>query len=298
MAIKNLQLKRKTKDLIFICVMLAVPISHWIIFWLIVNFNSLLMAFQLPTGDWSLQNFTDMFRELGMAGSEMRIAIKNTWIYFVKDILMLPFHFLIAYFLFKKVRGYRFFQIVFYLPAIISGVAVSAMFSNFIAPSGPIGLLLKYLGVKEVPEFLANSSYATGTILFYTIWLGWGGNMLLLGGALARIPSEILEASKLDGVNIFQEMFIIVLPLAWSTISTLLILIMTGIFGASGPILLFTRGEYKTTTISYWVFDKVAYQGVGAYNQVAAVGMVFTAVGVPVIMFMKWLIEKIPTVEY
>ncbi len=295
---EKMKLKRKTKDLIFICVMLAVPVAHWFVFWLGVNFNSILMAFQLPSGGWSLLNFKDIFAEFGAIDSEIRIAVKNTLIYFTKDVIMLPFHFIIAYFLFKKIRGYRFFQIVFYLPAIISGVAIASMFSNFIGASGPVGVLLKAIGVKEVPEFLANSDYATKTILFYTIWLGWGGHMLLFGGALARIPADVLEAGKLDGVNLFQEMFLIVLPLVWSTMSTLLILIMTGLFGASGPILLFTRGEFKTTTISYWIFDKVAYQGVGAYNSVAAFGIIFTVVGVPIIMFFKYLIEKIPTVEY
>mgnify|MGYP005769050219 CR=1 FL=1 len=298
MKIVKIKVQKKFLDSIFICVMLAIPVMHWLIFWFGVNFNSLLMAFQLPTGGWSLLNFQDIFRELVTPDSTVLIAIKNTFIYFAKDLLMLPFHYLIAYFLYKQIKGYRFFQIAFYLPVILSGVAISTMFSNFIAPTGPIGIILKNIGVDFVPDFLNNSDYATGTILFYTIWMGWGGHMLLFGGALARVPVDVLEAAKLDGVNVFQEIFIIVLPLVWSTMSTLLILIMTSVFAASGPILLFTKGEYETTTISYWIFDKVAYQGASAYNQVAAFGIMLTVIGVPVILFFKWLIEKIPTVEY
>ena len=122
--------------------------------------------------------------------------------------------------------------------------------------------------------------------------------MLLFGGAFARIPTELIEAAKLDGITPVKEFIYLILPLVWSTLSTLLILNMTGLFAASGPILLFTKGAYRTTTIGYWIFDKVKYVGVSAYNEVAAAGLVFSAIGVPVIMFFKWLLERIPTVEY
>ena len=122
--------------------------------------------------------------------------------------------------------------------------------------------------------------------------------MLLLGGALARVPLEILESARLDGISPAKELIYMILPLIWSTLSTLLILSMTSLFIADGPILLFTRGKFQTATIGYWIFDKVYFQGVGAYNAVAAAGLVFTVIGAPVILFVKWLIEKVPVVEY
>ena len=122
--------------------------------------------------------------------------------------------------------------------------------------------------------------------------------MLLFGGAFARIPTELIEAAKIDGITPLKEFVYLILPLVWSTLSTLLILNMTGLFAASGPILLFTRGEFQTTTIGYWIFDKVAFVGLSAYNEVAAAGLVFSCIGIPVILFFKWLLELIPVVEY
>ena len=228
----------------------------------------------------------------------LNTAIKNTLLYFGKDLLMLPFHLLIAYFFYKKLTGYRVFQVVFYLPSIISGVAFSTMFSSFIASSGPLGLMMGAMGIDPVPQLLANSDYATSTILFYTIWIGWGGNMLLLGGALARVPVEILESARLDGIKPYQELLYMILPLIWSTLSTLLILSMTSLFIADGPILLFTKGKFQTATIGYWIFDKVYMQGPAAYNSVAAAGLIFTCIGAPIILLIKYLIERIPVVEY
>lgn len=286
----------------FVIALLVIPIVHWCIFWFGVNVNSILMAFQLPTGEWSLETLQTVLREIftnkSSAEINLQTAILNTLLYFGKDLLMLPFHLIIAYFFYKKITGYRAFQVIFYLPSIISGVAFATMFSNFVASSGPLGIILKNLGVSPVPQLLANSDYSTGTILFYTIWIGWGGNMLLLGGALARVPIEILESARLDGIKPAQELIYMILPLIWSTLSTLLILNMTSLFIADGPILLFTRGKFKTATIGYWIFDKVYYQGVGAYNSVSAAGLIFTVIGTPIILLMKHLIEKVPVVEY
>ena len=294
----------KRLDLIFITAMLVIPCVHWLVFWLGVNFNSLLMAFQHPATDkLSLINMRSVFAELSSGSSNLTIAIKNTLMYFTKDFCMLVFQLLIAYFFYKKIWGKRAFQVIFYLPSIISAVAMVAVFSNVIAPSGPLGIIIQKVGQKFdpeflVPEFLARSDTASYTIMMYTIWLGWGGNMLLLGGALARIPLEIVESAKLDGIGTVKEITHIILPLIWPTVSTILILMMTGLFTADGPILLFTEGAYSTQTIGYWIFDLVYNAGRLAYNKVAAAGMVFTAIGVPIILGFRWLIEKVPTVEY
>ena len=123
--------------------------------------------------------------------------------------------------------------------------------------------------------------------------------MLVLGGAFERIPSEVLEAAKLDGVSPVREIVSLIIPMIWPTISTILILYTTGLFNASGPVFLFgTLGEYETWTLSYWIFHKVLYGGSGQYNSVAALGLIFTCIGVPIVMLIRWLLEKVPAVEY
>ena len=154
------------------------------------------------------------------------------------------------------------------------------------------------MGVNPVPNFLGDSDYATWTILLYTMWLGWAGQMLILGGAMVRIPVEVLESARMDGIGTFREITQMVIPLLWPTLSTLLILQMTGVFGAGGPILLFTQGNFKTSTLAWWIFEKVKYSGSAAYNEVAAAGLVFTVIGVPIILGVRKAIESIRVAEY
>ena len=295
--------KLERDEIIFIIGMLIVPVVQFLIFWVGVNLNSFLMAFQkYPTNDWSLYNFEVVFEELSRADADLSIAIRNTLIFFVKDLLLIPFQLVISYVLYKQVLGAKIFRIIFYLPTVISAVVITTAFSNMIMPpDGPLAVLLSSMGMKEVPEFLANSDYALGTVMVFTIWMGWAGNMLLFGGALARIPVELLESARLEGITTGKEIIHMILPLVWPTMSTMIILKMTTIFGAGGPILLLTQGTYKTWTIGYWIFSKVAVGyggGVSSHGICSAAGMIFTVIGVPLIMGARWLVEKIPVVEY
>ncbi len=283
---------------IFLVVMLTVPILHWCVFWLYVNINSILMGFQLPNGEWSLHNFNVLFYELTAPDSQIIIALKNTFLYFFKSVvIVMPLSLFLSYFYYKKIFMYKTLRVILYLPAIISGVAFVSAYKNLVSPTGVYGYIMKSMGVEHVPELLSDERYATWTILVYTIWTGIGTGTLLFQGAMARIPLEVLEAARLDGCSAATEVFRIIIPMISPTLTTQLILALTGVLSSSGPILLFNgNGSHGTTTLSFWIFYNVLYTG--ALNTVAATGLFFTVVSVPVILFIRWLIEKIPTVEY
>lgn len=288
---------------IFVWSMIIIPIVHWLIFWLGVNLNSILMAFQLPTGEYSLFTLQQVIESLGNAGSKLTIAVKNTLTYFVVGLFMTAFNLVVSYCLFKKVRAWRFFEIAFYLPSIVGGVVMELAFVQFLSPvsayttAGPIVELLMAVGVpaKEVPVFLGQD-WANKTLIFYTCWIGWGGNMLLFCGAFARIPLEVIESARLDGISGLKELIYILFPLIWPTFSTILVLQFTGLFGAGGPVLTMTGGNFDTQTIGYWIYDLVTESG--SYNEVAAAGLVFTCIGTPIALFVRWLVDKVPAVEY
>ena len=120
---------------------------------------------------------------------------------------------------------------------------------------------------------------------------------------MSRIPVEVLESARLDGCSSFKELIFLILPMIWSSVSTLVIFILTGIFNASGPILLFhPDGGYNTMTLSFWIYQQVygggTYGGTGNYGLVSCAGLIFTCIGVPFILLVRRLIEKIPAVEY
>lgn len=196
------------------------------------------------------------------------------------------------------------FRIVFYFPAIISSVALVTAFRSFVDPGGPVYIIGEKLGFDmPVEGLLANKLTATNTIVFYSIWTGLTTNVLLFGSAMNRVPAEVLEAATIDGCGMVRELFQLILPMIWSSISSVIILALTSIVNSSGPILLFTNGQHETTTINFWIFSLVYGNGnvggmAGSLNLASCVGLCFTIISVPIIMGIRKLFEKIPAVEY
>lgn len=296
----------KRNQTLFLFCILLIPALNWLIFWLYVNVSSFILAFQNNAGKWSLINFTSFWDQLTSPyGDTIGAGILNTLKYFAQNILLIfPLTLVISYFIYKRIAGYAAFRIIFFLPAIISGIVLVSVYSNMISPYGAVGALLEKIGI-DVPEegFLLKPETATPAIMIYCLWTGFSTNMIIISSAMSRVPVEILESARLDGCSAFKELFCLILPLIWSSVSTLVIFLLTGIFNASGPILLFhPDGGFNTMTLSFWIYQQVygggTYGGTGNYGLVSCVGLIFTCIGVPFILFVRWLIEKIPTVEY
>lgn len=282
---------------LFMSSALIVPTLFFLVFFVYINFNSLLMAFQRPdysTGalveKFSFENFRLIFsKDSGL--DEILMAVKNTLIFFFSDLLIVfPVSIFMSYFFFKKMPGFRFFRFVFYLPAVISSSVLVVLFKYAIGDGGIVDAYMTGHG-KEFVYLLSKAPDAMITIVFYSIAFSFGGNIIVLGGSMNGINSEVLEAGKIDGCGWVKELFLLVLPMMWPTISTIIILKMTGILSASGPILAFTKGASETMTLSYLLYALVS--GVGKSQDLyyaSAVGVVMTIIVFPITMLVKRLV--------
>ncbi len=286
--------KRDWGKTVFLCVILSVPISNFLVFWLYVNFDSILMAFQYREGKeivWGMENFTHLWKDMTSEYSTFWSAFRNTMLYFGANLLVtLPISLVLCYFFFKKITGYKAFRFIFYLPSILSASALVVIFRYMIAMNGILGTLYEAAG-KEPISLLTSPDHANWVILFYTVMYSFGGNIILLGGAMNHIDASILEAVELDGCNMPTEMFQIVIPLIWPTLSTLIVFAFVGMLGSSGPLLLFVEQGAEglnCNTLSYWIYTQVYYGG--EYYYPSAIGLVMTAVGLPIALGIKKLL--------
>ena len=296
--IKKTKLIRSIKDHVFIWGMLSIALANFLVFWLYVNFNSIIMAFQKTNLDgrivFTFDNFIRMFNEFGNEYSTLNNAIYNSIIYYLAGVLItFPLSLIFSYFLYKKVALSSFFRVIFFLPSIISSVVLVTLFRYIIAPDGPVNVVLDFILGNDYtyPVFLGDPRYAIWTIIVYGIWTGFGINIVMFTGAMYRVPEDIIEYDKLEGVGYFKELFLVMTPMIWPTISTLIVFATAGIFTNQGPILLFTNGNFKTQTIAFYIFAQVKYGA--AYEYPSAIGLFFTFIGVPVVLGVKRLLEKI-----
>ena len=288
--------KRNIKRGIFIVGMIIIPLLNFCIFYVGVNFNSILMAFQiLKDGKmvYSFKNFELIWKELIRTDSVLSEALRNTLLTFGTNLLIImPLTIFIAYFLYKKIFLSGFFKAVFFFPSIISAVVLVSLYIAMADRGGPLSKIVQVLfGMEEAPLLLGDPKTAIWTVLFYSVWTGFSVNLMLFLGAFNRIPSDVLEAGSLDGVGMIRELFNLILPMVWPTLTTLLLFAFVGIFTASGPILLLTGGRNNTYTISYWIFEQV-YQATGRLEYASAVGIFFTLIALPIVFAVRFILNK------
>lgn len=297
-------------DTIFVWCMLALPILHFLIFWLYINADTIFMTFfrynpSKQSYDWyGLNKFAELFKDMFLGYNERthKSMINSLIVFPVNNFIILPLSFVLAYFLSKKIPCANLFRVVFFMPSIISITVMTLSYrSMFNSEYGPLYLLVDKLTGGNAPFFLdANGNWAMPVAFFYAVWSGLGYNVVLLNGAISRIPTEILESGKLDGVTVGKEMFNIVLPLAWSTMSTLFILNTLGIFGWFLPPMMIisdTGGSNgRTSTVALYVYQLV---NDGQSEAAAALGLMFSLVGIPIVFGIKWIMGKItPDIEF
>ena len=295
---------------IFLITALAVPVVHWLIFWLYINFDTFVLAFKAGVDQrWSLLNFRLLWDSITdtVGDNSIGIAVKNTMLYFAANLfVILPVSLVISYFFYKQIAGYKAFRVLFYLPALISGIAMVSVYRGVVTAPWGLGAKItdSLFGKGHFPSggLLSQNSTATWAILLYSIWMGPSANILLIGGAMTRIPTEVVESAKMEGCGPWRELVNIILPMIWPTVSTIVVFMFTNIFNTSGPILLFTGGSAGTTTLAFWIFKQVYGDGQSGgaadYNLVSCAGVVFTLIGVPVILGIRKLINKVDSGEY
>lgn len=298
---KSNSIKKKRTDkekVIFILFCITIPIIQWLIFYVYANVDSIFMAFRDSNGALTMENFKRFFVELKTPSSDIRLAFKNTFITFLILLVTYPFKVLVSYFLYKKVPGSAIFRVLFFLPSILFSVCTAMVFTRFVGTTGIIAKAVQeMLHLDYVPELLADSRFANIVVLLNMVWLGFPGDLIIWGGTFARIPNEVLESGKIDGVNWWTEFTKIMVPLVWPTLSLQMILMLCGIFGASGQVFLLTGGGYGTITLSVWMY-KVVLENSGnmytsnVYNYLSAVGLMITIVAVTMSLCIRKFTDK------
>lgn len=256
------------------------------------------MAFTNKRGEVSLENFVRFFREFTLPTSNLKLALINTLITFALVFISYPLKVLVSYFLYKKVPGHKFYRIIFFLPSIIFSVAIAMVFKRMVDVNGFVAQSIgEWMNLDYTPELLADSRFANATVLFHMMWMQFPGSMVIWGGTFARIPEDVLESGRIDGVNWWQEFTRIIVPLVWPTVALQMVLLFCGIFGATGEVFLLTEGQYGTVNLYTWIYLQL-YSHSGnnytsnIYNFMSAGGMVMTVIAITISLLVRRITDK------
>lgn len=119
----------------------------------------------------------------------------------------------IAVLLNQKVPGQRVFRTVFYLPHVLTGVAVLLLWLWVFNPQfGPINVFLRLIGVQNPPLWFSDPNWAKPALIIMSMWGAAGGYLFYLAG-LQGIPKQLYEAAQIDGASGFRQFLAVTVPM-------------------------------------------------------------------------------------
>lgn len=306
--------RKKTKnEIAFICLLLAIPVLHFCLFWLYINIDTIFLSFQelnMQSGEWEwsgFSNYNRFFHEFTREGSVLPRAVFNSFSIFLwNDFIIVPASIFCAFILYKKIPLDNAFKVIFFMPSVISVVVLTLAYSYmFDVTFGALPELFDKIGISHIVPFdgyFGDKAYAWWMILIYGLWSGIGYNIVLISGAMARIPEEVIEAGKLDGLTVLRELWNVTIPLIGPTIGTLMLLGTTTIFTYFLQPQLLLGGAADVVggyTIAMYIVNNVRGSGSAQMAMGATVGILCIIVGTPIVFLCRKAVDKyFPAYEY
>ena len=301
---KHVTMNQKLRgDKIFYWSCLSYTIIHFLIFYVYVNLDSFVLAFQRydiqsKTYNFSdpLYNFNRFFTEFNKNSVLVDGIIMNFVNYAFSIFIVLPFVLYMSFILYKKIPGTNFFRIMLYLPMMISST-VWVLLYEYTAENMLPEIIYELFEIKT-GGLISNDNTALGMLLYFQMWYSVGGSTLMYISAMSGIPEEQVEAMKMDGAGSIREFVHLTLPSIWPI---LMLFLWTGVANVIvSDMSLYTfygddESSAPITTFGYWLsIRKIrAAQNVFDLPYVAAIGMLQSVIVLPLMFSVKKILAKI-----
>lgn len=179
-----------------------------------------------------------------------------------------------------KLPALAFFRSAYYLPSVISGVAVAMLWKwLFNSEYGLINVILGKLGIHG-PAWLTDEHWALRALIIMSLW-GFGGSMLIYLAGLQGVPKELYEAAKVDGASTFRQHLHVTVPMLSSvTFFNLIIGIISSLQVFAEPFVLTGGGPNNATLLlSVYLYQNAfQYLKMGYASAIAWVAFVIVLI--------------------
>lgn len=236
-------------------------------------------------------NYIDLFTHVTRAPLFGK-AIVNT----IVLLLSVPFSMILGLILagllrLGEIKGSKFFQVLYYVPAVSSAVALNIVWNYIFRSNGVFNTLL---GLDVI--WLDGDVTIKVAIIFKNSLNAMGGAMILYLAGMLNVPRDLYEASSLDGAGKVRQFFSITLPLISPVTFYLLITGVIGGLQSYADAQVFAAGNTGATTIVYFIWQ----QGIqGNNNQgLASAASVLLAILIMIVTLIqfkfsnKWVYEE------
>jgi len=235
----------------------SVLIPTFIWYWYFA-YQPILLAFRLAVVRYQILSPAsspfvglDNFRQL-FDNPLFLISVRNTLTWaFLSFIWMLPIALVISLCLVNVRRGRNIYQGFIFLPVVISLVAISLLFRMLMDPEvGQFNQILESLGLPGF-SWLSSSNTALPTMVGVSVWKGLGFYVVILTAGILNIPEELQDAATVDGVNPWQRLRYMTIPLIAHTLALVMVVLAIGALQEFTGVFVMTNGGPGNATYMY-----------------------------------------------
>lgn len=289
----------KRSKYLFIYGFLAYPLLNFIVFYVIINFNSILLCFQQTDAEtfksvWvGFDNFKKVIKELSNNGKLLLYMWNSIKFFFITFIIGTPLNILFGYLFVVNVKGSAFWRFCIMIPTFISGMVTSMLLGKFAENAMPV-LFDKWFNIKTI-SLLRDERYNFGTLCFFVLLTGFSSNIIIYANAMKGSGESLFEYARLEGASHIQRMWHICLPSLYPILVTFIVTGLPGLLaGDPGLYVYYGYGapdSVKTTGYYMFILSKNDNAAVIDYSYAATIGMICTLIAFPITIGVRKLLD-------
>ncbi len=237
-------------------------VAPWVFGFFAFTLGPLLFSLYISFFDWplvgtpefaGLQNYTTILTDDADFMRSLFVTLKFAAMFVPANLIVAL---LLAMLLNQPIFASGFFRAAFYVPSIISGVALVTIWSWLLSHEyGVLNYMLSLLGIGQV-NWLGSPNWAPVSLVLVSLW-SVGGTMLIFLAGLKSISKELYEAASLSGVGKIGQFWLITLPLLSPVLLFNLVTTVIAAFQQLTLALLMTKGGPVKSTymLAMYIYD-------------------------------------------
>lgn len=196
----------------------------------------------------------------------------------------------IAIWLSKPIKGKIVIVTILRAPMLVPGLVAAFLFINMISYHGILNETLVWLGIWDSPKTLQNDEYGWGVIILQ-MWKNIPFALILVGGAINGIRTDLLDAAANLGSNAWQRFRYVIFPLSLGAVQVSFILIF---IGALGDFAFYSIAGPRDTYSLAKLMQMTVYQ-FEEWNQSAVMALTIMATSAVATVLISLLIKPLAT---
>jgi ABC-type sugar transport system permease subunit len=230
--------------------------------------------------------------ELVLEDPTFRSALKHSAILLLTVPVLVAIALLVSVLLYDRVRGWRVYRSVFFLPYILAVPVVGIVASYIFTRNGALNDILRQVGLERLAvDWIGSSRYALLTLMIVIVWREVGFGIIVFLARLLTMNEEAIEAARIDGAGWWARLRYIIVPELRGTMEFYAVVAgITMLAWVFAYVFTLTKGGpgTATTVIELYIYNQGLRNSLpGMASAAAVILLAFTTVLITILFWLR-----------